>query len=324
MKGSERKEEIAVVLPVYNGAKYLKESIQSVLGQGFYNFRLHILNDCSTDNSEEIVAGFLADSRVVYHKNPTNKGLFPTLNALIEQSNAPLIHLWAQDDIMEARCLEKIVAFHRKYPEISFSYCDVNIIDENGRLVEKSFKDYTPELIPSSLHDKIAFYTGSITGNICNVTIKRKVLEEVGLFDEGMKMSGDFEMWVRLTEKYPIGRIPIPLINLRNHSEQLSRQLRKKYFSTLEDLTIYDTLTKRASTDLKAWGEIYFIQSKLCYYYSLALQLIRSGQFKYGLHLLWVLNKRKNVATLSYFLIKNKFKGRSAVTDNSFLFDTKE
>lgn len=321
MIGSEMNAKIAVVLPVYNGARYLKESIQSVLNQSFHDFRLHILNDCSTDNSEEIISGFLGDNRVKYHKNLTNRGLFPTLNILIEQSDAPLVHLWAQDDIMEPECLGNIVAFHEKHPTIAFSYCDVNIIDEDGYLEERSFKDHTPELITPALHDRIAFYTGSITGNICNVTIKRKVLKELGLFDESMKMSGDFEMWVRLTAKYPLGRIPIPLINLRNHQGQLSRQLRKKYFSTLEDLTIYDSLLKRATADLKEWGETFFIQAKLCYYYSLSIQLLKSGQFKYGLHLMRVLNKRKNVVTLSYFLLKNKLERKSTITDNSFLFN---
>lgn len=312
---------IDVILPVYNGAVHLRESIESVLIQTAKDFRLFIVNDCSTDNSREIIAEYIHDERVVFFQNKNNIGLFPSLNLLIRKSDSKLIHLWAQDDVMKPSFLENAILFHHKHPEISFSYCAVSIIDDRGVEIVSNFVDYTPELITPVLHDKIALYTGSITGNICNVTLKREAIEKVGLFDESMKMSGDFDMWVKLTATSPIGRIAEPLICLRNHPQQLSRQLKKKYFSSLEDLKIYDVVFGRVDDELMHWGELYFKRYKLTYYYNLAIKMLLNGDVILGLKLIKLINDRCSIWKLQYYSTKNKFsRSDKNLTDNKFLF----
>lgn len=313
---------IDVVLPVYNGQKYLEQSILSVLNQSFEDFRLYIINDCSSDESDAIIRRLLVDNKIDYEVHKKNRGLFPTLNHLIRKSDAPLIHLWAQDDTMHPDFLQTVTAFHQEYPQISFSYTAVNIIDEEGKILPTAFTDYTPAIIPVELHDKIALYTGSIAGNICNVTIKRKAIEVVGLFDENMKMSGDFDMWVKLTENAPIGRVAEPLINLRNHSNQLSRQLNKKFYSSMEDLKIYDRLLHRLPPETWAWGSQYFTH-KLTYYFSLAIQMLLKGHPQHAFKLLAELNKRKNLISITTAFVSNKRNQKAVVTDNKFLFESR-
>lgn len=223
---------------------------------------------------------------------------------------------------MKPEFLETAIQFHNKHPAISFSYCAVNLIDDKGNVIENNFIDYTPEVIAPALHDKIALYTGSITGNICNVTLKRKAMEEAGLFDENMKMSGDFDMWVKLTASTPIGRIAEPLICLRNHPHQLSRQLKKKYYSTLEDLQVYDRLFNRVDEGLKFWGLAHFKRYKLSYYYNLSIQMLMNGDVKLGLKLLKLVNDRCSVWMLQYYSLRNKLSksDREPGSDNKFLF----
>lgn len=312
---------IDVVLPVYNGAAHLRESIESVLKQSLQSFKLIIVDDCSSDNSRDIIEKYLCDERVLYLKNGKNKGLFPSLNLLIQNSDSPLIHLWAQDDVMKPAFLDAAINFHRKHPDISFSYCAVNIINDEGGEIRSNFKDHTPEVISPALHDKIALYTGSITGNICNVTLKRKAIEEVGLFDESMKMSGDFDMWVKLTSAAPIGRIAEPLICLRNHPNQLSRQIRKKYYSTLEDLKIYDVIFERVDADLLRWGLQYFRKYKLSYYYNLAVKMLLNGDVALGIKLMRLIHTRCSLWKLQLYVLKNKLvKNDKTLLDNEFLF----
>jgi len=156
--------EISIILPVYNGMRYLKDSVNSVISQSMANWELLILDDCSTDGSWEFLQS-LQDNRVKLFQNETNKGLFYNLNFLIGQSSSSLIKIWAQDDIMYSHCLSEFVHFHKIHPEIGFSYSDRHYIDHAGELYINSKKDNTPEIVYQSLHTKIAFITGSIAGN---------------------------------------------------------------------------------------------------------------------------------------------------------------
>ena len=168
-------QKISVILPVYNGGTYLKLSVESVLNQQYENFELLILDDYSNDGSREYLDG-LSDKRIVYFKNKSNKGLFYNLNLLTEKSTTNLIKLWAQDDIMYPECLGTVTAFHEANPGISFSYSGRTIIDENGIVIPNSIVDNTPEIVSFDLHARIAFFTGSIAGNISNVCINKEKL----------------------------------------------------------------------------------------------------------------------------------------------------
>jgi glycosyltransferase involved in cell wall biosynthesis len=130
--------QISVILPVYNGMRYLNESVQSVLNQRFTNFEFIICDDCSTDKSYACLES-LTDSRITLLRNEQNQGLFPTLNRLIKASHSELIHLWAQDDIMYDNCLEETIKFHEKFPDVSFSFSRWHTINETGEIIGQGF-----------------------------------------------------------------------------------------------------------------------------------------------------------------------------------------
>lgn len=268
---------LVVILPVYNGGHYLKQSVESVLNQSVYDFDFYILDDCSTDGSWEYLSS-LKDDRVRLFRNDINRGLFYNLNFLIKTSEAGLIKLWSQDDIMYPQCIERILAFHKQYPQIGFSYTVTHIIDEDGVIKPKDFVDETPELISSELHAKIAFYTGSIAGNIANVTLSRKALNEVGLFREDMKICGDFDMWVRLAKDNPVGFIKEALIQLRDHKKQLSRQEIYYIYHLTEDLQVYRYLLGYVSKGNQNTGKLMLRKYKLMFYYTLMLKALLKGK----------------------------------------------
>ena len=249
--------KISVVLPVYNGSRYLRTSIESVLDQSFTDFELIIWNDGSTDGSAEIIAGY-SDPRLRTFENESNLGLFITLNRAIEKSRAGQIRLWAQDDIMKPKCLEKEYAFLDENSSLAMMYCQCDTIDEDGRVVRKApVTDGTPEIIEPQLAAQIMFYHGSITGNIANVTLRKSALAETGVFRSDMMVSGDFEMWVRLSERWPIGFLKESLIYLRSHDGQFSR--RKGLFPTFmrEDAMIWERLAARLPAPLQRYAMRY-------------------------------------------------------------------
>lgn len=312
---------ISILLPVYNGLKYLEKSVLSILNQENINFEFLIIDDCSTDGSWEYLLT-LSDKKIKLFRNTENKGLFYNLNFLIRKSNAPIIKLWSQDDILYVNCLKKVVDFHHQYPNIGFSYTGRDYIDGEGNEVHNSKIDDTPEIISSALHARIAFFTGSIAGNIANVAINKFALEKVGLFNEQMKISGDFEMWVRLAKEHTIGFIREPLLQLRNHKDQLSGQEKYYIFHLKEDIEAYNLLFGCVNEDQLKQGKLLLRNYKLLFYYTLMLKALLKGKIKIALNFCLMLHQFDNIFLLTCSFIKNKlFSNKTNNADtNKFLF----
>lgn len=296
---------ISVILPVYNGIKYLEESVQSVINQNLENFELLILDDCSNDGSWEYLNS-LTDSRISLFRNESNKGLFYNLNFLIKKTNSPLIKLWSQDDYMTPDSLKKVVDFYNKNAHVGLIYTAVKVIDKNSNLILEAKEDITPEIVDQATHAKIAFRWGSIAGNIANVTLSAEAIKKVGLFDVTMKISGDFDMWVRIAEYYSIGFINEPLVYLRSHTGQLSRQEAYYLNHVSEDITVYKKLFSYLSPDMKVTGLSEMRQSKLLFYYTLMLHALRKNGLKDALRYWRTIKQFDNPFILTYFYIKIK------------------
>ncbi|TZF86214.1 glycosyltransferase family 2 protein (plasmid) [Pedobacter sp. BS3] len=280
------KAEICVILPVYNGGDLLEQSIRSVLKQDFENFEFLICDDCSTDNSYERIVNLVQHLNFVkIYRNERNLGLFKTLNKLIHESTAPLIHLWSQDDVMKPHCLSSTLTFHRRYPSISMSYSGRDIIDQTGKVLQLNKRDGTPDIIPKELYAKTSCYWGCMPGNIANVTLVRDVLNQTDLFREDMSVSGDFELWTRLVQHAPIGFNRDANIFLREHTNQLSRQYISMLYRIEEDILIMQSLLTMVSAAdtkkvLRCWKwktQTMYFNELVFLFYKKQYMLSRSG-----------------------------------------------
>ncbi|MEN9570615.1 MAG: hypothetical protein RL172_1846 [Bacteroidota bacterium] len=294
---------VSVILPVYNGIRYLEECVASVLTQDFADFEFLIIDDCSTDSSYQFLT-YLKDPRIKLYQNRSNKGLFYNLNFLADQSKGALIKLWSQDDIMYPGCIAEIVAFHQQHPGLGFSYTNRHHIDGNGQKLALDKADNTPAIISTELHSKIAFITGSIAGNISNVTITREAFIKTGPFNEQMKISGDFEMWVRLAEHFKTGFINQPLIQLRNHKGQLSNQEQYFLYHLKEDLQVYNYLLGYVSPSQAAEGRSMLRHQKLLFYYTLMVKAALKGKFKNAASFFKIIAGFDNMLLLTSMFIK--------------------
>ncbi|NLG52731.1 MAG: glycosyltransferase, partial [Clostridiales bacterium] len=126
-------KKISVVLPVYNGEKYLRESIQSVINQTYSNWELIIVDDASTDSSPDIIREFAkTDNRIRFITNPTNQKLPESLNIGFRQASGEYL-TWTSDDNLYAGDAFKIMAEALdEEPEYGMVFCDISYIDENG------------------------------------------------------------------------------------------------------------------------------------------------------------------------------------------------
>lgn len=290
--------DISVVLPVFNGIKYLKKSVDSVLEQKTenINYEFLICDDCSTDSSFEFL-NTIDDERVKIFQNKENKGLFPTLNFLIKNAKGRLVHLWAQDDVMLDNCLREMVKFHREFPEVNFSFSRLQGIDSSGKL-------YPP---PSTFENKIlspeghaisSILYGSISGNIANVCLVKEACKKVGYFDENMIYVGDFKMWCLLSKDKPVGMCGQILVHVRQHKDQLSKNLEASYYKLIENLEVYECFSQTV-VNRKLRNQLQkALKWKIYpYYMNQLLYIIWNGNFKLSRKYL------KGLIKYDYFLL---------------------
>jgi hypothetical protein len=212
---------ISVLLPVYNGESFLDKSIASILSQRFRNFELLIIDDASTDRSRDIIASF-KDERIRAVLRSSNSGLFPALNELLGQVRAPLVQFFCQDDALAENCLETVVGFFGKHPEIGMCYYRGDVIDNKGKIIVRWRKWSDTEVVDQDAALQQLYYFGCLPGTLSAVAIRTEVLRAAGPFDTSFTVAGDYEMWVRACRQRPMGVIQSNLIEVRQHVNQLS------------------------------------------------------------------------------------------------------
>lgn len=129
---------VSIIMPSYNTAKFISETIKSVLAQTYTDWELIIVDDCSTDNTDEVVESFLPDNRIKYIKNEKNSGAAFSRNRALCEAKGKWIAFLDSDDVWLPEKLEKQIAFMEKN-DYHFSYTNYIEIDEfsipNGRVI---------------------------------------------------------------------------------------------------------------------------------------------------------------------------------------------
>jgi len=123
---------VSIIMPSWNTAKFIAESIQCVIEQTYQNWELLIVDDCSTDNTDEVVEPFLKDTRIKYLHNEKNSGAALTRNKAMREAQGEWIAFLDSDDLWTPDKLEKQVNFMKKHGYV-LSYTEYEKIDEEGK-----------------------------------------------------------------------------------------------------------------------------------------------------------------------------------------------
>ena len=223
--------KVSVVMGVYNGSHYLKESIDSILNQTFTDFEFIIIDDGSTDNSWSILTEYTEkDSRIKLHKNKTNIGLTKSLNKGLKLAKGKYIARQDVDDISLATRFEKQLNFLQKHPKIVLASCDIELIDAEGFSIGKHERHCEPDLVSWYL----LFYNR--LGGHSQVMFRRSPVLNIGGYCETYRYSQDYELWCRLTKIDKIAIIPEILLQQRFHDQQISKvkSIKQENFAWLQ------------------------------------------------------------------------------------------
>ena len=205
---------VTVIMPTFNRQRYLGQAIDSVLAQTYTHFELIVVDDGSTDATAELLAGYGPSIKVIQQPN---QGVSAARNTGIRASKGAFIALLDSDDYWMPQKLDRQIDFFSTRPKACICQTE-EIWIRNGMRVnpKKKHKKYSGMIFEKTL--PLCLVSPSA------VLLRKSLLDEVGLFDERLPACEDYDMWLRITWKYPVHLIDTPLIVKRGgHADQLSR-----------------------------------------------------------------------------------------------------
>jgi len=188
--------KFSIIIPLYNGAKFIEQTLNSVLAQTYKNYEIILINDGSPDNVSEVVNGYFSKHpgvKYVYLEQK-NKGLGGARNTAIQQSSGEIIALLDQDDIWYPEKLEKVALAYEKMPHVSIVSHGINIRN-NGEIIRTDIDGPSAE----NMHRALLF-----SGNLLStpaVTFRRDVINVIGGFSEDINkyhLVEDYDLWLRM------------------------------------------------------------------------------------------------------------------------------
>lgn len=187
---------ISVIMPAYNAAAFIEQTIESVLAQTYRDFELIVVNDGSTDSTLEIVEKCASRDRRVKVFTQANAGTAPTLNRGIDLASGEWVFLMHADDLMRPNRLERQLAFIQDHPELTVVSCLVRHIDSRNRVIGKNnSKLITPEGVA-----KVIAADGLIGISHPAVAFRKSAVVAVGGYRQAFWPAEDIDLWNRLVE----------------------------------------------------------------------------------------------------------------------------
>lgn len=225
--GSVPVPAVTVIALCFNHARFLTECLDSIAAQTFQDFQLIVTDDCSKDNSAQLIESWLKAYRpaATFIRHSVNVGLCKTLNEALAEARGEFICMIATDDAWEPDKIERQLAVAREVGAgVAVVYSDAFRMDEDGVRLDKNFiESHTPECTrPSGW-----VFSELATRNFIpamSTLIRRQALVDVGLYDERLAYE-DYDMWLRLAARYEFVYCPALLARYRIVSTSLVRTI---------------------------------------------------------------------------------------------------
>jgi glycosyltransferase involved in cell wall biosynthesis len=204
----EKTKRVSIVLPVYNGARFLRQSIDSCLQQTYRNIELIVVDDGSEDDSVDIVKSYY-DVRIKLIRHQTNRKLPAALNTGFKHTSGVYLTWTSHDNYYAATAIAEMVNFLEENPHIHFVFTDDFYVDEADKMlgvVKRGPIERLPEL--------------SCLGG--GFLYTRTVYEKLGSYNERAFLAEDYDYWLRVSAYFTLGHLARPLYYYRQHPASLT------------------------------------------------------------------------------------------------------
>ncbi len=226
--------KVSVVLPTYNQLHFLPRAIDSLLNQTFGDFELIIVNDGSTDGTKDYL-NTLADPRITV-KHQDNARLPKALNAGFRSARGELLTWVSSDNYCAPAFLETLVGALDSYPNAGMAYSGFAWVDENDQVINV-IKDQD-----MSFHSLLAMNPGN-----ASFMYRKKCQDKVGFYDPKLIGAEDWDMWIRIVERFETVCVPETLYHYRIHEQTMTRQMRPEIRANAQAVFM-NAMTRKADT----------------------------------------------------------------------------
>jgi glycosyltransferase involved in cell wall biosynthesis len=243
---------VSVVIATYNTATYLPLSIRSALAQTYAPIEVHVVDDGSTDGTQEVLQEFRRDPRVSVHRQP-NRGQAAAKNRGIGESTGALVAFLDADDAWHRDKLAVQVPLLVASERAGVIYSDVDCMDQDGAPIPPPPRTY---------------YSGRITDrlfvdnfvNFNTTVVKRECFDRLGAFDETLPMGIDWDLWLRLSTQYEFLYLNQRTMSYRIWPGQMSKNAAKRFECTVRIMTQFLARFPGAVSErtiAEAWAHTY-------------------------------------------------------------------
>ena len=230
---------VSIIIPCHNYSKYLTDAVESALRQNYNPLEIIIVNDASTDNTDEVAKRYLADDRVKYISLNKKSGLPVARNEAIKISSGEYFNFLDADDILEDGAIAAMAELMDKNPQSAMVVGRRIDFFNNGRFF---FLDpYFPEDIEIDTFKKLAHQNFvCVSGSL----VRRKCLEKSGEFNPEMNLYEDYDLWLRLAYYYPFYPLNRLVVRKRFHDNNMSHPRH------LLDMLVYEIKARKNILDI--------------------------------------------------------------------------
>lgn len=210
--------KVTIVIPVYNGEKYVKYAIDSALAQTYKNLEILVINDGSVDRTDEIVKSY---GRKIRYIKKENGGVSSALNLAIKEMRGEYFSWLSHDDTYEPNKIEREIEFLKDNNYLGkkvIVFSDYYLIDKKGKLITESKKDHE-EIVKKPEYSLLKGHINGLT-----LLIPKEAFDECGEFNADLSCAQDYEMWWKMMNKgYKFVHIQETLVSTRWHKEQTTQ-----------------------------------------------------------------------------------------------------
>lgn len=210
------------MIPVYNCSKYLEETLESVLQQGYslQEMQIEVVDDASTDTDVEKLVHAIGKGRISYYRQISNVGSLRNFETCINRSQGELLHILHGDDKVRDGFYKKLESLFTLSPEVGAAFCRYSYINAQGDNLFLQDSEMEADGILNNWLFKIAEHQRI---QFAAIAVRREVYEKLGSF-YGITYGEDWEMWVRIARHYQVAYTPTVLAEYRKHSTSISGQ----------------------------------------------------------------------------------------------------
>lgn len=210
---------VSIIIPIYNGEKFIEETINSVLLQTYTNFELLIVDDGSTDGTRERIEKIKSTDHRVNYFYQENNGVSMARNFGLTVSEGTLLAFLDADDVwMPENLAKKVDRILRSNTGLVHS--DGQVIDVDSCAMGERMSGREGFLL-----DQMLEWTGTQVPGPSSILVWREVIDKVGCFDENLSTSADFDFFVRVASHYSIGRVAEVTWKYRLHGNNMHKNI---------------------------------------------------------------------------------------------------